>query len=179
MTCVAGLVDGGKIYFGADSAGVADYDMLIRADEKVFINGPMLFGFCGSFRMGQLLRYALKIPDHPNGVDDARYLSTLFIDAVRCCFKEGGWARKSEDAESGGHFLVGYKGHIYHIEADYQVGRRVDGFDAIGCGRQIALGSLFSTANTGMKPDRRLALAMNAAERMSAGVRSPFVWLSL
>ena len=37
MTCIAGLVDSnGDIYIGGDSAGVAGYDLTIRADEKVF-----------------------------------------------------------------------------------------------------------------------------------------------
>lgn len=151
MTCIAGIIDGGRIYFGADSAGVADYDISDRADEKVFVKSGMIFGFCGSYRMGQLLRYSLKVPPQPDGQEDAAFLSTAFIDAVRICFKDGGYASKSEEVERGGTFLLGYHGRIYRIDSDYQVGWRRDGFDAIGCGGQVALGSLFSTAQMGMK----------------------------
>ena len=39
MTCIVGLVHGGKVYMGGDSAGVGGYCLTVRADEKVFRNG--------------------------------------------------------------------------------------------------------------------------------------------
>jgi ATP-dependent protease HslVU (ClpYQ) peptidase subunit len=64
MTCIVGMVENGKVYIGGDSAGVSGFDYHIREDQKVFQNGDMIFGFTSSFRMGQLLQYSLKIPDH-------------------------------------------------------------------------------------------------------------------
>ncbi|HEV2125915.1 MAG TPA: hypothetical protein VGW38_24420, partial [Chloroflexota bacterium] len=142
MTCVVGLVHRGTVYIGADSAGVAGWDLTVRADQKVFHNGPFLFGFTTSFRMGQLLRYSLVPPQHDPTVEVERYLATAFMDAVRACLKDGGFASKQNEQESGGNFLIGYQGQLFEIGSDYQVGRPVDEFAAVGCGAQIALGAM-------------------------------------
>ena len=178
MTCIVGFVEGATVWMGADSAGVAGYDLTVRADQKVFRNGPMLFGFTTSFRMGQLLRYALHIPDHDPRLDAEKYLSTTWVDAVRECLKNKGWASKKDERETGGTFLVGYKGRLFYVDDDYQVGESVDGFDACGCAGQIAKGVLFASA-THLTGRARVELALQAAERFSAGVRAPFHVLSL
>ena len=42
MTCIAGFVENGTVWMGADSAGVGGDDGLtVRADRKLFRNGPM------------------------------------------------------------------------------------------------------------------------------------------
>lgn len=173
MTCIVGLVDGNSIWMGGDSAGAdGSWSLTVRADRKVFRNGPMIFGFTTSFRMGQLLRYALKVPHHEPDVDVDRYMATTFIDAVRDCLKAHGYATKKDGQESGGTFLVGYRGRLFHIADDYQVGEALDGFDACGCGSDLAKGALFASAHLGGHD--RLDLALRAAERHSAGVRGPF-----
>lgn len=172
MTCIAGIVEGGTVWIGADSAGVCGYSLTVRADVKVFKNGPMLFGFTSSFRMGQLLRYALTLPDHDPRVEVEKYMATTFVNAVRECLKTHGFARKKEEAEEGGTFLVGYRGRLFCIQDDYQVAEALDAFDAVGCGHDIAKGSLFSSTN--LPADERIRVALQAAERYSAGVRGPF-----
>lgn len=173
MTCIAGLVAGGKVYIGGDSAGMDDrYSLRVRADKKVFRNGDFVMGFTTSFRMGDLLRHAFDPPRrHPND-DVHKFMVTDFVDAVRACLKKGGFASISEGVESGGSFLVGYAGRLFHVESDYQVGESVDDLAACGCGDMIALGSLFSTA--GKPPVKRIETALEAAERFSGGVRGPF-----
>lgn len=172
MTCIVGLVEGDNVWMGGDSAGVSGWSLTVRADLKVFRNGPMIFGFTTSFRMGQLLRYALKVPHHEADVEVDQYLATTFIDAVRECLKAHGFAKKENGQESGGTFLVGYRGRLFSIDDDYQVGEASDGYNACGCGREFALGALYASAHlTGRD---RLGLALRAAERHSAGVRGPF-----
>ncbi len=173
MTCIVGLVEGKKVYIGGDSAGVGGYSLTVRADAKVFTNGAFLFGFTSSFRMGQLLRYAFTPPKHDSDLGDYQYLATVFVKAVRDCLKEGGFAKKENETERGGTFLLGYRGHLYKIEDDYQVGESTDGYDACGCGQDVALGAMFATE--GQAADKRIKTALRAAERFSAGVRGPFV----
>lgn len=177
MTCIAGFVEDGAVWIGGDSAGVGGYSLTVRSDTKVFRNGPMLFGFTSSFRMGQLLRYALTIPDHDPRVDVEKYMATTFVDAVRECLKSHGFASKRNDAEEGGTFLVAYKGQLFCIFDDYQVARSADGFDAVGCGHDIAKGALFATPH--LSGRERVTLALQAAERFSGGVRGPFYVESL
>jgi ATP-dependent protease HslVU (ClpYQ) peptidase subunit len=176
MTAIVGLAHRGRVLIGGDSAGVSGLDLTVRADTKVFHNGPYLFGFTTSFRMGQLMHHALKPPPPKQRLE--RFMTTRFVDAVRSCLKDGGWARKENDREEGGTFLVGVQGQLFVVYSDYQVGQAADGYAAIGSGDQIAHGALYATAGTDLSPRRRVLLALAAAERFNAGVRAPFVCLS-
>ena len=155
---------------GADSVGVNTTTLVanVRADEKVFINGPYMIGFTTSYRMGQLLQYSLKRINHPKDMDNHEFMVTKFIPAVRVVFSDGGFS-------SGGDFLVGYRGELFQIAADYQVGIPADSFAAVGCGEGICCGSLHSTQRYKIKAEDRILLALEAAERFSAGVRGPFI----
>ena len=101
ITCIVRLEFDGKVWIGADSAGVAGYSLVIRADEKVFIKNDFIFGFTDSFRMGQLLRYRFEPPKHHPDDDLMEFMSTDFIDAVRKCFKDYGFAEKKDEVERG------------------------------------------------------------------------------
>jgi hypothetical protein len=187
MTCIVGLVDRGKVYIGGDSAGIGGWNLTIRKDRKVFRNGDFLIGGTASFRMIQLLQHAFKPPTFDYGMahdleEDGeafsieKFMSTTFVDAIRQCFKDGGYAQKTNEQESGGQFLVGFRGHLFDIQSDYQVQEALCRYDAIGCGLEVALGSLHAT--DGLLETRtsqeRLMTALEAAEYHNAGVRGPF-----
>ena len=171
MTCIVGLAEGGLVYMGGDSAGVSNLDIKVRADRKVFRNGPALFGFTSSFRMGQLLQHALTVPlRHPETPLD-KFMVTEFVDAVRGCLKAGGFATVSNGVEAGGIFLVGIEGRLFKIDSDFQVGEHIEPYMAVGSGEDYALGALAATE--GQSPQTRIETALAAAEKFSAGVRGP------
>lgn len=173
MTCIAGIAQNGVVYIGGDSAGVDGFDLVVRADEKVFVNGPYAFGFCGSFRLGQLLHYAFD-PPPPRTKDLSRFMVTTFINAVRKCLLDGGLAEKDDNVETApGKFLVGVRGRLFCVEEDYQVGEPDLPYAAVGCGDQIANGALYVQSKS-MKPKDRILQALAAAQRFSGGVRAPF-----
>lgn len=172
MTCIVGLVADGKVYIGADSAGVGGHHLSVRADRKVFRNGDFIFGFTSSFRMGNILQHAFEPRKRHPDKDIVKFMCTEFVDGVRDALKAGGFASKDKDVESGGSFLVGYAGRLFHIEDDYQVAENVAQFDACGCGREVALGALHATAS--LAPNDRIKMALDAAATWSAGVRGPF-----
>lgn len=173
MTCIVGIQHDGRVYIGGDSAGVAEWNLTIHADPKVFRNGDMVMGFTTSFRMGQLLRYKFVPPAHDPAADVDQYMVTTFVDAVRACMKEGGYARVESGQESGGEFLVGYRGRLFIIYSDFQVACPADEFAAVGCADRIALGALFATRDW-WDQEARIRRALEAAERFSVGVRAPF-----
>lgn len=177
MTCCVGCVAPDRsVWMGADSAGIAGLDLTVRADRKVFRNGPFLFSITGSFRMGQLLRYALTPPAHPDALDTDYYMATTFIDAVRECFASGGYRRKDNGVETGGTFLVGYRGRLFRVCSDFQIGESIDQYDAIGSGGEVARGALYVANKPYLEfgPRDKLLYALHAAEQHSAGVRGPF-----
>jgi len=184
MTCIVGLEESGVVYIGGDSAGVdtVNLSILSRADEKVFITEgeDFIMGFAGSFRIGQLLRYALEIPEQSGKKDDMSYMVTDFVDAVRTMLHAKGAMTKENELEAhDAAFLVGYKGKLYVIDSDFQVGRPIENYTAVGCGADIALGVMYATNKTAMSPESRIELALMAAAEYSAGVRAPFNVLKL
>jgi ATP-dependent protease HslVU (ClpYQ) peptidase subunit len=180
MTCIVGLEHDGKVWIGGDSATFRAGDLALRIteDAKIFSIKDIIFGSAGSLRVNQLVRFSLKIP--PQKVkDDHRYLCTSFMDAFRKCLSDGGsiGAEEHGEEEIESNFLVGYRGHLYRIETDYNVQIPKIGFDACGSGEDYALGSLFSTQNSKLSPEERLTLAMEAAACFSASVSPPFSML--
>lgn len=173
MSCVVGLKHEGSVYIGADSAGVSGWDIMERADRKVFRSAPFIYGFTSSFRMGQLLQYSLKVPDRHGDESGDQFMCTKFVDAVRECLKAGGYAKKEHDEESAGEFLVGTPwGSLYRVAEDYQVAESALGYDAIGCGSAYALGAM--TALDITIPELRITEALAISHKHSAGVRPPF-----
>lgn len=176
MTCIVGYLDGEDIYIGGDRAGVGGSSLRVRNDTKVFKSGNFIFGYTSSFRMGQLIRFKFKPPKHyRDEASDFEYMCTDFIDELRTCLKDGGYARENNNVEIGGTFLVGYNGTIYQIHCDFQVSMHEASFDACGCGEEYAMGAMYVLHNNKeMSPEDKITNALKAAESYSAGVRGPF-----
>lgn len=177
MTCIVAVAEKGTIYMGGDSLMSSESSKTISRTPKVFQRGDLLFGTCKSVRMRNLLRYCLVIPDY-HGDDPMAYLVNDFIEAVRSCFKMGGFGKEEEGRETGGRFLVGFQGELYCINDEYAVCTPADPYFAIGCADEIAFGSLHSTMQLQLDPLRRLEMALQAATRHNTNVCEPFTFLT-
>lgn len=178
MTCIVGIAQDNTVTIGGDSAGVGGYSIQLRADTKVFRTGNYVMGFTTSFRMGQLLRYG-ELPPAPTAEEQwdlDRFMATTFVDGVRKVLETGGWLKTSNGVETGGTFLVGVRGHLYEIQGDFQIARTLDGYSAVGCGDDLALGALHATADSGLTARERVEAALRAAAHHSAGVAAPFAF---
>ena len=177
MTCIVGMIDkkSKSAIIGGDSAASDGSSVTVRRDHKVFEVGKFIIGCTSSFRMIQLLRFSLKLPEVKKK-DIYEYMCTDFIDEVRRCFKDGGYLQKYTDGdEKGGSFLVAYKDRLFKIEDDFQVGESLIGIDSVGCGANYALGSLYSTSEQGLSSSDRILKSLESAEFFSEGVRRPFI----
>lgn len=180
MTCIVGYVDkkNKRVLIGGDSAGVAGLDITIRKDPKVFKVGDFVIGFTSSFRMGQLLRFSFTPPEIKKK-DIYEYMCTDFIDAVRECFKNGGYLQKYQSGdERGGQFLVGYQSRLFVIDNDFQVGENYCGYNAKGCGDSYALGAIHVLNQYSRSPEEIVRKALDAATEFSAGVAKPYTIVS-
>jgi hypothetical protein len=124
-----------------------------------------------------LLGYKFAPPEQSQKDTVERYINTAFIDSLRQTLKDGGFSNTTNGVESAGEFLVGYRGRLFRICGDYQVGELLVNFDSVGCGAPYALGALHATV--GQPAAERLSIAMKAAEACSVGVRAPFLTESL
>jgi ATP-dependent protease HslVU (ClpYQ) peptidase subunit len=177
VTCIVGVAEAGRVWIGGDSSACSGYSTRPTALRKVFrvdttARETLLIGYCGSFRMGQLLQYSLDLTAPRKG-DALEYLVTVVMERVRVLFRDAGFATVSNNQESGGLFLLGYEGGLYRVCSDYQVNPMLDGYDAIGCGDESALGALHALRN--MDPQDRLVRALQTAEHFSGSVCAPFV----
>lgn len=157
MTCIAGLLDNGKVYIGADSAAAGDDTIEVRANRKVFRNGEYLIGFTGSFRIGQLLQYT---PLDSPGATVMGHLVTTIVPALK----------KLVGKEEFNDILIGCRGRLFKVCTDYSVAE-YHSYAAAGQGEPYALGRLHGSLGS---PELRLVAALEAAQAHSAAVRAPF-----
>jgi hypothetical protein len=199
VTCVVGIVDDERVWVGADSAAVAGLGVTVRRDPKVFelrneqAGTGVLVGFTSSFRMGQLLRYKMRLPGRYPGEDAYEWMVKEFVEAARACLKEGGFTEVEKARERGGTFIVGVPGSVgtaegpggeeaarlFAVHDDFQVAEPVARYYAVGCGDELALGSLATSGDWDSDPYGRVVSALRAAEMHSAGVSGPFTVLTL
>lgn len=178
MTCIIGYNDkrNQKIYMIGDSAGVSNYDICERDDKKVFTNGDFLFGFTSSFRMGQILRF-LDIPKQKDDLQsDYEYMCTTFIDAIIAAFKDKNFGKTVDGERHGGIFMAAYRGTLYTIHSDFQVGICSRGFDSVGCGESYALGAMAVKDLCKDEPlnEDDLVDVMDCVIKLSCGVIPPY-----
>lgn len=175
MTIIIGLEHGGKVYMGGDSGASDGYVSSVVSAPKVFKNGPFLIGFTTSFRMGQLLQYGdLEFSSLPDKNNVNRFLTNDFVDRLRQMWTDRGWMGEDEEKrEKSGLFLLGFMGCLYRVDLDFQVGRNLQGYDAIGSADQVALGAMYGTRKTS-KPDVRIRAVLEACGHVNAHVRPPY-----
>lgn len=180
MTCIVGVETAEGVLLGADSWSDNGWSGGRRADEKLFAVGPYVIGFTTSYRMGQLLRYRLALPaplrvQEISDADLLAFMATDFVDAIRVIFKDGGWGEREKEQEKGGEFLVALGGRLFSILSDHQVMRSAHGYQAVGSGYQLALGSFATSEPLGWEPVERVGAALAAADRHCGGVNGPFL----
>jgi ATP-dependent protease HslVU (ClpYQ) peptidase subunit len=169
MTCIVALEDQGTIYMGADSAAIEGDAISLRTAPKIFKTGKFLIGYCNSFRYGQIIQHYFKPPPIQDK-DILKYMITKFVPELQRILENNGYEEKDSS------IIIGYDGNIFYVESDWQVGQDMTNYHAIGSGSPYALGSLYSTSG---EPLRRIEQALEAAEKFSTTVRSPFNYLSI
>jgi len=179
MTCIVGLVDKKRVWMGVDSLGVAGYSKTSREDMKLFkcagVENAMI-SYTTSFRMGQLLMYGEFFEELEVLKDkiNHKYMVTKFVPKIQKAFEDGGFGTIKSGEKVGGSFLVAFRGRLFRVESDYQVGVNSIGYAADGCGADLALGSLHATSSLKILPRERVLMALRAATEFSAGVAPPF-----
>ena len=177
MTCIIGLVHEGKVYMGGDSAGSDGFTISTYKAPKVWKCGEFVIGVSGRYVPMQLLRESFTPPPFKEGQSVDQYMITEFLPAYRKLIQEWGYGKSRPKDEHSGEetntgVLVGIRGRLFHIEAEFQTLERCADYDADGSGMYHAMGSMFSTAH--LPPKERIEQALTAAEHFVCTVRSPF-----
>jgi ATP-dependent protease HslVU (ClpYQ) peptidase subunit len=181
MTCIVALEHEGSVWMGGDSAASRDNDVVRRSNEKVFFNENFLIGYSGSFRIGQLLQYALHIPKQSYGQTDMEYMVVDFVDALRNLMRDKGTLMKEEEGEAhDSEILIGYRGKIYVVESDFHVGNPIAPYAACGSGASYAMGAMYVLADDEkLSPQEKINKALSASAEYCVAVKQPFSIMGL
>lgn len=175
MTCIVGLVDKGTVYMGGDSCASSDYAHQIVGNPKVFRIGEMILGVCGSFRLIDLLRFSVQgvaeTDQHPE-----RFLRTTFTENVYNVMEK---YHESEKGELQGCLLIGYKGALYEMQSDYSILNAPEWGLSVGSGVYAARGALHALSKHRYTPEKKVMMALEAAEAVAVGVKGPFKVITL
>jgi ATP-dependent protease HslVU (ClpYQ) peptidase subunit len=175
MTCIVGVIEGGKAWLGGDSAlsDMHTHELIACVNQKVFRVGDFLVGVCSSARVADVLRYSFDPPKHPRRMDPARYMRTVVVDAMRDALRKAGALSHVHGVEGvDANILIGYRGRLFIVEGDLHIHEALDDYAAMGSGGAVANGAL--SVSRGVPPRKRILAALSASERYTASVRKPF-----
>lgn len=173
MTCIAALIDkNNDIYIGGDSCTFSDNHYELPPYPKAYIKKGVAFGFSGIKREAQIIRYSFDPPDFKNIESLMNYMCIDFVDELKSNIEKRFQLNKETDSHSGS-CLVCMHGHIFSVGSDFSITERSDTFDAIGSGKNYALGALHSTQDWD-DGEARIRHALETAEKFSSSCRAPF-----
>lgn len=181
MTCVVAVLKDGALYMASDSCSIDTESLTAfsRMDKKIFQVGThFLVGFSGSYRVGQCLM-SFKQPER---VQESMlsYMVEAFVPSmIKYLQRQGAIPDVAPASMCDTSILVGTTDDLFLIENDFQVGEVMNGYMAVGIGRDVALGSLHSTKTLVEDPLTRCSMALAAATEFKAGVKGPFNILTM
>jgi ATP-dependent protease HslVU (ClpYQ) peptidase subunit len=170
VTCIVGYKKFNKVWIAGDSEGSNSYMKTERKDKKVFKVGEFIFGCTTSFRMIQILKYQFNPPKRDKNKSLEEYIHIDVINHIQKLFLDNGYAEKIDNVVTGGDFLMGYKGKLFYIYDDFQVGEDNLNYSACGSGEACAKGALFVLDKTEEKVEVILKKAIGASKKHCVGV---------
>jgi ATP-dependent protease HslVU (ClpYQ) peptidase subunit len=184
MTAIVAIAneDEGWVHMGGDSHS-ADPSIgrnQVRNDVKVWKHGPFVFGVSGSVRQAQIMRYMWEFPPEVNDKPlDFEWMVKYYVPSLRDVLGKGQLAEDEPEAPLPGGVLVGVRGKLYEIQADYQVVDNADAFWSIGAASEYCLGALHaliftSDCTTYAAPRVAIKIALEAASKYSMFSAPPF-----
>ena len=186
MTCIIGFVDKANdcVWMGADSLGSNGHIKSVNTQPKVFhhdVFKNVVMGSTTTFRHIDLLKYSENLfPEldfYKAKEIDHKYMVKTFIPNLINLFQNN--IPHEAATDRGANFLLGAKNQLFEIQSDYSVLVPKHGFAAVGCGADVAMGSLITTTKNfnfdNIKPADHILYALRASADYCCGVAGPFV----
>lgn len=178
MTVIAGIIENGEVFIGADSQLSNNGRRETALHGKVWSRNGMTLAWSGGQREAQLVRYTFEPPAVSEGQNPLAYLCGPFVAALRDLHAEAGTLNRQEGVNRVHQvLLIGWRGRLFAISEYFCVTEYKDCV-AEGSGGQVAQAALHALDGLGLPPVERMKRALEAAELMSSGVRGPFTVLS-
>lgn len=167
MTCIAALVSDGIGYIAGERGASTDSSIFPITEPKVWKYGEYLFGYYGAFSLERLKYNFLPSPVEDN--DLVTFMNSTFLDELHDAY-ESCHITRHEDAE----LIIVVQGKIFiHNAEDFSMTQYDVDYLAKGSGGDFALGSLWTTVQADIAPDKCLELALKAATTFSTSCVGP------
>ena len=180
MTCIIGILDKNKIYFGSDSQATYENNLgkIVLKSPKIFKVKNYLVGACGSPIMMNVLMHHVKWPDPPK-TNIFNFVSEQIIPLVKDGLSRRGNIYGSLPPAT--QILIGVSSTLVTIDTNTQQYEVKELYHAIGGGSISALGSLHTSTkiDPGMDPKKRIKLALETSAKYNCGVSKPWKILEL
>lgn len=145
MTTLAAIQGDGWAVIGCDSRASDDSGRYMDlATHKIVNNNGILIAVSGASRGGNIAQFGWKAPKPRVNEDLDKWMTTIFIPALRKAFQDAGYEGKDDGAaaEHDSSLIVAVRGVIYPIFEDYSWDREARNVYYSGSGGDIALGAL-------------------------------------
>lgn len=196
MTCILACVDhNSNIHIGGDSISLSGWSKQKIDGYKVFRAGEMIFGFAGSPRLAQIIRWYIgwepgqevfqgQQPDQPlrnmGGfmMSNEEFLVTRFIPAAQSALETAEYDWSDEDARNSA-FILGFRSHLYVVTYPWVLNPVGDETVGLGSASEYAVGALTAMTGSEMSIQDKMMRALEIAGRFSAAACPPYYVLSL
>ena len=147
------------MYMSGERA-VSNEDVVhLLSTPKIWKWGEYLFGFAG--HMSGLTVYSSFMPPQPNGLRGKKldlFMNTIFLEYATSFYEEHSIRTDNLD------LLIAVGDRIYeHSTDNMSLYSYAESYNSIGSGSTYVMGSLFSTADSGLSGRERIKKAMEAA----------------
>jgi hypothetical protein len=171
MTCIAGIAHEGKVYIGGERAAADEVSIVPLAVPKVYVKGDWIYGYAGSYGIGQLFD-TLKLP--PAGENPYITLRTTIVERLKVAISN---YSQEDIKDKDTVWLIGSGGRLFEFHhSDFSTIEITT--TAIGSGANLALGSLYTTGEW-KSQEKRLRVALEAAITYSPTCQGPIDIISL
>lgn len=184
MTCIVALKDKNIIVLGGDSFAGDNFYHDIVTEPKVFQKDEYAFGFCGSFRLYQILKYETILPVLPKKCKDiTAFLVKTFVPKIRKQFEMSGFRSLKDNVEGFGDeqssVIIVIRGKAYVMYSDFSIVEFGRECYSIGAGAFFALGAFSALRETKLSPEKKVEKCLTAATDWCNLVKEPYHLLTI
>lgn len=140
MTCIVSFLYNNEIILAGDKSGSNGFLKVNIKEPKVFHKKDFMIGYCGSFRMGQILKYVWEIPKRKVDQTTENYIYIDIITSIKKCFKDNGFG--DEDKNKFGNFILCYENRIFEVQQDMSILEHEMNIVCIGSGEYHAVAAV-------------------------------------
>jgi ATP-dependent protease HslVU (ClpYQ) peptidase subunit len=138
MTAIAGIIDkkNKKTYLASDQMGANGFIGENYKTPKLFKKDPISIAFCGSYRLGQILRHNFKPRKFQEGESVDHYVFDYLDTEIRRVLKDRKFLKEEHGVESIGRaeVLFAVKDRLFCLQTDLAILEAENIYAASGSG---------------------------------------------